>query len=57
MRIEISSYDAWLLISKDESVNFGIIGLQMENTLNVGMEAFMKKEETEIMETKFKAKT
>lgn len=28
----------------------------MDNTLNIGTKAFMKKKETEIMEAKFKAK-
>ena len=55
--MEISFYNTCLLIIKDVSVNFGITGLQMDDTLNVGTEAFIKKEETEIMETKFKAKT
>ena len=55
--MEMSSYDACLLITKNGSVNFGITGLQTDDTLNVGTEAFMKKEETEIMEAKFKAKT
>ena len=36
--------------------NFDIPGLQTDDTLNVGTEAFMKKEETEIIEAKFKAK-
>ena len=51
------SYNACLLITKDKSVNFGITGLQTDDTLNIGTEAFMKKEETEIIKTKFKAKT
>ena len=54
--MEISSYDAYLLIIKNGGENFGIVGLQTDNTLNVGIEAFMKKEKKEIIETKFKAK-
>ena len=49
--------DAYLFITKDGSVNFGLTGLQTDDTLNVGIEAFMKKEETEIIEARFKAKT
>ena len=52
----MSSYDAYLFITKDGGENFGIAGLQTDNTLNVGTEAFMKKEETEIIEAKLKAK-
>ena len=55
--MEMSSYDACLLITKNGSVNFGITGLQTDDTLNVGMEAFMRKEKSEIIEAKFKAKT
>ena len=55
--MEISSYNTCLLITKDGGENFGIAGLQTENTLNIGTEAFMKIEETEIVEAKFKAKT
>ncbi len=50
-------YDACLLITKDEGENFGITGLQTNDTLNVGTETFMKKKEKEILEAKFKAKT
>ena len=55
--MEMSSYDACLLITKDGAENFGIAGLQTDDTLNVRTEAFMKKAETEIVEAKFKAKT
>ncbi len=55
--MEMSYYDACLLITKDKSENFGIAGLQTDDTLNIGTEAFMKKEEKEILKAKFKAKT
>lgn len=55
--MEMSPYNAYLLITKDGCENFGIAGLTTDNPLNVGLEAFMKKEETEIIEAKFKAKT
>ena len=54
---EILLYDIYLFITKDGGENFGIVGLQTDNIFNVGMEAFIKNEEIEIMETKFKAKT
>ena len=54
--MEMSSYDVYLLITKDGGENFGIAGLQTNNTLNIGTEAFMKKEEKEIIEAKFKVK-
>ena len=55
--IEMSPYDTCLLITKDGDENFGIAAFQTDDTLNVEMKGFMKKEETEIMEAKFKAKT
>ena len=55
--MEMSPYDVCLFITNDDGENFGIAGLQTDNTLNVKTEAFMKKEETEIMMAKFKAKT
>ena len=55
--MEITLYDACLLITKDGGKNFGIAGLQTDNTLNVGTETFMKKEETKIIKANFKAKT
>ncbi len=53
----MSPYDAYLLITKNGGENFGIVGLQTDDTLNVGTETFMKKKEKEILEAKFKAKT
>ena len=55
--MEMSSYDASLLITKDGGENFDIAELQMDNILNIGIEVFIKKEETEIMNVKFKVKT
>ena len=50
-------YDTHLLITKDKSKNFGIIGLQTDNTFNIKTKIFINKEETEIIEAKFKAKS
>ena len=33
--MEMSSYDACLLIIKDKNINFGITRLQTDNTLNI----------------------
>ena len=52
----MSPYNACLLITKDGGENFGIARHQTDNTLNVGTKAFIKNEETEIIEAKFKAK-
>ncbi len=54
--MKMSSYNACLLITKNGDENFGIAGLQTDNTLNIGTEAFIRKEEKEIIEAKFKAK-
>lgn len=55
--IKISLYNTCLFITKNSSENFSIARLQINNTLNFKIEAFIKKEETEIMEAEFKAKT
>ena len=55
--MEMLSYDACLLITKNGGENFGIAGLQTDDTLNIGTEAFMKKKKTEIVKAKFKTKT
>lgn len=55
--MKISSYNACFLISKDNSKKFSITRLQIDNTFNVCTKAFMKKEEIEIIKTKFNAKT
>lgn len=55
--IKMSPYDACFLIFKDSSENFDIVRILIDNTLNVEMEVFIKKEKTEIMKAKFKAKT
>ncbi len=52
----MSSYDACLLITKDGGDNFGIVGLQTDDILNIRTEAFIKKKEKEIIEDKLKAK-
>ena len=53
----MTSYNIYLFVTKNGSNNFGITGLQTNNTFNAGIEVFIKIEETEIIETKFKAKT
>ena len=55
--IKMSPYDACLIITKDGGKIFDIVRLQMDNTLNDGIKAFMKKTRLEIMEAKLKAKT
>ena len=45
------------IIPINRGVNFGITGAQTDDTLNVGTEAFMNKEEAKITEAKFKAKS
>lgn len=55
--IEILFYDAYLLIIKNKSINFGITRLQTNNILNIRIEAFINKKKTEIIEGKFKTKS
>lgn len=53
----MSPYDAYLFITEDDDENFSIARFQIDNSLNIRMEIFMKKKEIKSMETKFKAKT
>lgn len=55
--MKILLYEIYLLITKNSNENFGIARLQTDNTLNIKIEIFIKKKETEIIEAKFKAKT
>lgn len=55
--IKMTPYDTCFLISKDGGENFDIVRILIDNTLNVEIEVFIKKEETKIMKAKFKAKT
>lgn len=54
--IEMLSYDVYLFITKDESENFDIVGLQTNNSLNIGKRVFMMKKKKEIIEAKFNVK-
>lgn len=54
--MEMSFYDACLFITNNDEKNFAIVGLQTGNTFNIRSKRFMNKKETEIIETKFKAK-
>lgn len=55
--MEILSCIAYLLIIKNKDGIFGIIKLQTNNILNIKIEAFINKEEAEIIKAKFKAKS
>lgn len=55
--MEMISYDICFLIPKDRGENFGIVGLQIDNSLNVRLEIFINKEKIEIIKVKFKAKS
>lgn len=57
LRIEISLYNICLFIIKDGGENFGIARFQIINIVNIEIETFMKKEETKIIDFKFKIKT
>lgn len=43
-----------LLITKTGSENFGIVGLQIDNIVNIGIKVFMNKEEAKITKDRFK---
>lgn len=51
------SYDTYLFITNTSGENFGMVGLQTDNILNVAIEAFMNKKEIDIIEIKLKAKS
>lgn len=60
LNMETSSFDPCLLITKpDECSNdecFAIVGLQTDDTLDIGTQSFMNKEEEELEKAGFKAK-
>jgi len=57
LNMETSSFDPCLLITKEgEGEKFGMTGLQTDDTLHLGMEGFMAREEEELQKAKFKAK-
>lgn len=51
------SYNIYLFITRNSGENFGITKLQINNTFNIKIKAFMKKKKIEIIETKFRTKT
>ena len=53
----MSFYNTCFFIIKNSAENFGIAKFEMDNILNIRTEAFMKKEETQIIKAKLKAKT
>lgn len=55
--MEILFYNLCLLITKNRGINFGIIRLQTNNTLNLKIEAFINKKKVEIIKVKFKVKS
>jgi hypothetical protein len=53
--IETLAFDPCLLITKD-GTDFGIVGMQTDDTLNVGTQGFIDKEEDKLQQAKMKAK-
>ncbi|KAH8891085.1 hypothetical protein GQ53DRAFT_150472 [Thozetella sp. PMI_491] len=53
--MEISGYDPCLLITKPGKP-FGLVGLQTDDTLNIGSSDFLQKEEIELAKAGFKVK-
>lgn len=51
------SYNIRLLITKNGDINYGIIRLQTDNILNVGMKVFINRKEIKIIKAKFKVKS
>jgi len=54
--METSAFDPCLLITKDNQEEFGITGLQTDDTLNLGTVKFMEKEDSKLQKAKLKAK-
>lgn len=54
---KILFYDVCLLITNNGGVNFDIIRLQTNDTLNIRIEAFINKKKVEMIKTKFKVKS
>lgn len=55
--MEVSSYNAYLFITKNSEKIFGITRFQTNDTFNIRTETFMNKKETEITDAKFQAKS
>ena len=56
LRLETSTYDPCLLISTKESKEFGIFGMQTDDTLILGDETFLASEQKEIAKAGFLTK-
>ncbi|OBR02159.1 Aurora kinase 2 splicing [Colletotrichum higginsianum IMI 349063] len=56
LQMETSSFDPCLLVSSDESNDFGIVGMQTDDTLGLSDEAFSRKEEEQLKKAAFTAK-
>lgn len=52
----MSLYNTYFFITKNSSKNFSIARFQIVNIFNIKIKTFIKKEETKIIETKFKFK-
>jgi len=55
LQMETSSFDPCLLVTT-QGTDFGMTGLQTDDTLNVGTTAFLEKEQTELENAELKAK-
>ncbi|PVH83472.1 hypothetical protein DL98DRAFT_615736 [Cadophora sp. DSE1049] len=56
LQMETSTYDSYLLISIKESSEFGIVGMQTDDTLILGDDSFIIKEQEEIAKAGFLTK-
>lgn len=56
LHIESSTYDPCLLISTQGGDDFGLVGMQTDDTLIISTEKFSRDEESALIEAKFKAK-
>ncbi|KAK6211233.1 hypothetical protein QIS74_10497 [Colletotrichum tabaci] len=56
LQMETSSFDPCLLVSSDEGDDFGIVGMQTDDTLGLSDEAFSRKEEEQLKKAAFTAK-
>ena len=56
LSIDTSTFNPYLLVTRDEDGPFGIVGIQTDNTLILGDDAFVEKEGVELEKAKLMAK-
>ncbi|KHJ34520.1 hypothetical protein EV44_g3335 [Erysiphe necator] len=57
LRMETSTFDPCLLVTSRENINFGIVRMQIDDTIILADEGFSVQEEERLLEAEFLAKS